>query len=29
MEDLQVTILRAALPMTYPSSFMLIAAMNP
>ncbi|MBW2489799.1 MAG: YifB family Mg chelatase-like AAA ATPase [Deltaproteobacteria bacterium] len=29
LEDLQVTISRAALTLTYPSSFMLIAAMNP
>ena len=29
LEDLQVTIPRAALTLTYPSSFMLIAAMNP
>ncbi len=29
LEDLRVTISRAALTLTYPSSFMLIAAMNP
>ncbi len=29
LEDLQVTISRAAMTLTYPSSFMLIAAMNP
>ena len=29
LEDLQVTISRAALTLTYPSGFMLIAAMNP
>ena len=29
LEDLQVTIARAASTLTYPSSFMLIAAMNP
>jgi magnesium chelatase family protein len=29
LEDLQVTISRAATTLTYPSSFMLIAAMNP
>lgn len=29
LEDLQVTISRAALTLTYPASFMLIAAMNP
>lgn len=29
LEDLQVTIARAATTLTYPSSFMLIAAMNP
>jgi magnesium chelatase family protein len=29
LEDLEVTISRAALTLTYPSSFMLIAAMNP
>ncbi|WP_319405794.1 ATP-binding protein [uncultured Desulfosarcina sp.] len=29
LEDLQVTISRAASTLTYPSSFMLIAAMNP
>ncbi|HHP7233013.1 MAG TPA: YifB family Mg chelatase-like AAA ATPase [Desulfobacterales bacterium] len=29
LEDLQVTIARAALSITYPASFMLVAAMNP
>jgi magnesium chelatase family protein len=29
LEDLKVTISRAALAITYPASFMLLAAMNP